>query len=237
MAHRKDVAEVRRAHHGGTRLFFLCGILLLCLENDGIVLSLPDLPQSSQPTSDDVRWVQEWFEGVITRAETSYPSAAIRKLIAQGRMYQQSHHVFEGMSKQAHPAGKTVTASAFWQSNGQPTLQWYLPGVQYVFAANPGDRDQYEDVIIETFLHEMYHLSRQKSFVPGTLSREVWKERELEAWWWTLESVILPMHSVGRHDKSTDRTMILVLRAYETAHGNPNDPAWLVIGDELVPEQ
>jgi hypothetical protein len=180
------------------------------------------------PSPEELPWIRGNLNRVLNETAPNYPIQSIRQLFVLQREQLGRKRAGMIVNRFPHNTGLRVLAWSFHSSNGQPILCWSLPALKYVYT-----REGYEDLVITTYLHETFHLLQQPSYVPGQLSRNQLVERELEAWWWEIEKVILPMRENGRLKGVLGRTEEVAIQAYRAANGDPSSPHWRAIGSEL----
>ncbi len=183
------------------------------------------------PTTEDQIWIKQNLTSVLDKAAVSYPVENVRVQIADGMKKVLSGETKMNIDGYGHPSG-TALASAQWKGQ-QRLLVWYYPKLKTVFETISLDRAQYEDQIVVTFLHELFHLYHQPPYVPGEKSDESMVEDELETWWWVMEKVVIPMRQHGRYGGRTSETMYVAHRAFMAAKGDPTSLAWRSIGNQL----
>jgi len=184
------------------------------------------------PTNEEQIWVQDNLTGILYKTAQSYPVDSIRQAVIYGLTKVKSGEVSMTIHARGHIAGDIVTAAGYWEGD-QRRLVWLYPGLMKIYLANRDDRNQYEDEVIATFLHELFHLYHQPQYVAGSMSREAMLDRELEAWWWVIEEVVIPMRQHGRYGDKTSETMYVAHQAFVAARGDPTNLAWRSIGNQL----
>lgn len=208
-------------------------VLLLLPRSDTGRPSVFDL-DAFPPTAEEAAWVDENLNAILIPAATTYPVPAVRLQLLRLIVFTRASGLHMNITRRPHPSGRSVVASALWTRDNVPTILWHLPGVRDVYREVGQNRARYEDEIIAIYLHEFYHLSVQNLHRPN-LSYEEMVELELEAWWWTVEQVIIPMKVAGRFPGDLSPLEQAVITAHMFSYGDVHSPYWHAMGDVLTP--
>lgn len=87
------------------------------------------------------------------------------------------------------------------------------------------------DIVVSTILYQAYYLDHHDF----SMGAEPTRDEESETWWWTVETVYLPMEQHGHlSGLPADDTMRQALEAYRLAAGDPNHAAWQVFVETMM---
>lgn len=172
------------------------------------------------------KWVSDTFIPAIERIKTAYPITTLRTAVNETFERIKRREIVLVMNTERQHQGAVAGGM---HVKGERHLVFFVPVLEDVWRECGHREEVFDDYLVQTILHEEFHLLKQPPYKPGGLSRDELAIRESEAWWYTVEDVLLPMVR-GKSSTVLDPVSALAVKHYQMANGDPENRLWQDFG-------
>ncbi len=181
------------------------------------------LPGAAVPTMEQVYFVSNLMLPMFDKTALTYPEPSIRERFA--RFLQRTRDGGDVHFNMDTGIQSQVMAAVSLHEGRITLTIWVCVPMQW-YKESGEDLEALEDEMVMSMLHEQYHVEHH------VLQNAPHRLAESEAWWYTIETVCLPMRKTGRL-KKIKPFLARALEAYRQANGDPKSASWQNFLDEL----